>query len=404
MKKTILFTIMILICTACYSENESYDNSSSNQNEDYVLPTKRPPTPSAMGTAPPSASILEDVTHWLYYIDVNLEDDTVEQIIASNYDMVVIDYITSEEYNTEYPLAEVIDEMHNADHPKLVIAYIDIGEAEEWRTYWQPGWKIGDPEWIIALDPDGWEGNYPVAYWWDEYREIWIGEGGYLQGILDAGFDGVYLDWVEAYSDENVIATAKDEGVDPVEEMIWWVIDIAEFTRAQDPDFIVIAQNAAELAEYDEYIEAIDAIAQEQVWFDGGADNDPPGDCPLPRTEDDIDTNAYYNSLSPVCKRQYDEFPESTLHVSSEEYLYYLTMAQQKGLLIFTVDYALDPENIAWVYEISRGFGFVPFVSNRQLDQYVEPTPYNFANFSNLLLKSGKNLIYYIKGFIYPII
>lgn len=375
MKKIILFALMILICTACYSENNNDDNNSSNNNEDYISPTKRPQNTSTLGTASTPASSLEDVTHWLYYIDVNLENDTVEQIIASNYDMVVIDYIPSEEYNTDYPMKEVIDEMHSADHPKLVIAYIDIGEAEEWRTYWQPGWGIGDPEWIIALDPDGWEGNYPVAYWWDEYREIWIGEDGYIQGILDAGFDGVYLDWIEAYSDENVLAFAEDDDVDPIEEMIWWVTDIAEFGRDQDPDFIVIAQNAAELVEYDEYVEVIDAIAQEQTWFDGGADNDPPGDCPLPRTEDDIDTTAYYNSLSPVCKRQYDEYPESTLHVSSEEYLYYLTMARRKGLMIFTVDYALDPENIAWVYETSRGFGFVPFISNRQLDQYVIPVP-----------------------------
>jgi endo-alpha-1,4-polygalactosaminidase (GH114 family) len=180
---------------------------------------------------------------------------------------------------------------------------------------------------------------------------------------------------VEAYSEENVIAFAEDEGVDPVEEMIWWVTDIAEFTREQEPDFIVIAQNAAELAEYDEYLEVIDAVAQEQVWFDGGADNDPPGDCPLPRTEEKVDTQAYYNSLSPVCQRQYDEFPESTLHVSSEWYLDYLTLAQRKGMVIFTVDYALDPDNIAWVYEISRSLGFIPFVSNRQLDQYLEPVP-----------------------------
>ena len=331
--------------------------------------------PSASETTKTKFPSLEEVTNWIYFIDVNLESDVIDQIIDSNYDMVVIDFIPSEENNVDYPIAEVIDQMHNAEHPKLMIAYIDIGEAEEFRTYWQPGWRIGDPEWIIALDPDGWEGNYPVAFWWDEYRYIWLGEDGYLQGILDAGFDGVYLDWVEAYSDENVIAFADEEDTDPVEEMIRWVTDIAEFTRVQDSDFIVIAQNAAELAENDEYLATIDAIAQEQVWFDGGADNDPPGDCPLPRTEAEVDTEAYRASLSPVCHKQYDEYPESTLHVSSEEYLYFLSMAQSKGALIFTVDYALDPANIDWVYRTSRGLGFVPFVSNRQLDQYVEPVP-----------------------------
>ena len=318
---------------------------------------------------------LEDVSHWLYLIDVNLEWEVVDQITGSAYEMIVIDYIPSEESNVDYPIGGVIEAWHAAEIPKLVIAYIDIGEAEDYRTYWQAGWRIGDPEWIIAGDPDGWEGNYPVAYWYDEWHAIWLDSGGLLQGILDAGFDGIYLDWVEAYSDENVVVKAFADGVDPIEEVIWWVTDLAEFARSQNPDFIVIGQNAAELAAYDEYVEIIDAIAQEQIWFDGGADNDPPGDCPLPRTEAEVDTDAYRESLSSPCQRQYDQFPESTLHVSSEWYLGYLAMAQSKGLTIFTVDYALDPENIAWVYDTSRELGFVPFVSNRGLDQYVPLYP-----------------------------
>lgn len=349
------------------SEPESVDQDDSTQ--------ESPGEISNRAANKPEHPALGDVSHWFYYIDVNLDDDSLEQMIDSTYDMVVIDYIVSEEYNTDYPMAETIERLHTAEHPKLVIAYIDIGQAEDFRTYWQPGWDIGNPEWIIALDPDGWEGNYPVAYWWDEYRQIWLGEDGYLQGIIEAGFDGVYLDWVEAYSDENVLAFAEGEGVDPVQEMIWWVGDIADYTRAQDADFIVIAQNAAELARYDEYVEIIDAIAQEQVWFDGGADNIPPGDCPLPATDEDIDTQAYYEDLSPACQEQYDEYPESTLHVSSQEYIEYLTAAQSSGLTIFTVDYATEAENVNFVYRTSRGLGFIPFVSTRFLDQFVEPVP-----------------------------
>jgi cysteinyl-tRNA synthetase len=198
---------------------------------------------------------------------------------------------------------------------------------------------------------------------------------GYLQGILDVGFDGVYLDWVEAYSDENVISLAEQDGVDPVEEMIWFVGDIAEFLRAQNSNSIVVSQNAAELAEFPDFVDAIDAIAQEQVWFDGGADNNPPGDCPLPSTDSQIDTFDYRQSLSPGCLQTYEDYPESTLHVSSEEYINSLLDAQAAGLTIFTVDYALEPVNIAWVYETSRDLGFIPFVSNRGLDQYVDPYP-----------------------------
>ncbi len=316
---------------------------------------------------------LATVSYWLYFLDVNLEPEIVEKIAASVYDMVVIDFILSEENNTDYPMASVVEQLHNAPHPKLVIAYIDIGEAEEYRTYWQPHWRVGNPEWIAGEDPDGWEENYPVAYWYDEWKNIWLGEKGYLQGILDAGFDGVYLDWIEAYSDENIVAIAEKDGVDPLQEMIKWVKDIATFTRGQKSDFIVIGQNAVELVVYDEYLDIIDAISQEQIWFDGGADNIPPGDCPLPRTEKDVDTKEYQNSLSELCRDYYDTHPESTLHTSSEEYLYYLAIAQNKGMIIFTVDYALDPENIFWVYETSRALGFIPFVSNRALDQYIEP-------------------------------
>jgi cysteinyl-tRNA synthetase len=318
---------------------------------------------------------LSDVRHWLYIIDVNLHSETVTQIANSDHDLVVLDFIPSEENNTDFPMSEVIAQLHGAQHPKLVLAYIDSGQAENYRTYWQPGWGVGNPEWIAGGDPDGWEGNFPVAYWYDEWRDIWLGTDGYLQTIIDAGFDGVYLDWVEAYADENVLEIAEVNGVDARQEMIWWVADIAEFGRSQDPDFLVIGQNAAELAEYNDYLEAIDAIAQEQVWFDGGADNDPPGDCPLPRTENEVDTASYRDSLSPPCQRQYDDFPNSTLHVSSEEYLHYLHLAQQKGVPIFTVDYALEPANVAWVYQMAREKGFVPFVGSRALDGFMLPYP-----------------------------
>jgi cysteinyl-tRNA synthetase len=214
-----------------------------------------------------------------------------------------------------------------------------------------------------------------VAYWYDEYQEVWLGPGGHLPAILDAGFDGVYLDWVEANSDEDVLALAERQDLDPVEEMIWWVGDIAGFSRAQDPYFVVIGQNAAELAARDDYVEIVDAIAQEQVWFDGGADINPPGDCLLPRSEADVDTAAYRDSLSSACRRQTDEYPESTLHLSSEWSLRDLELAQSKGLVIFAVEYALDADSITWAYGTSRGLGSTPFVGNRALDRFVTPVP-----------------------------
>ena len=320
---------------------------------------------------------LAHVVTWFYFLDTGLDSDMVDRIAASQYDLVVLDFISSESDSTDYPMEDVIMRLHQSSRAKLVLAYIDIGEAESYRTYWQPHWHVGDPAWIVGGDPDGWEDNYPVAFWYEEWRSVWLGEDGYLQRIIDAGFDGIYLDWVEAYSDENVIARAEKEGVNPLQEMIRFINDINLFTRSKDPAFIIIGQNAAELAVYDEYLSLIDAIAQEQIWFDGGAENDPPGDCPLPLTEFDVDTDEYRSSLSRGCRDYYDSYPDGTLHTSSEEYVTFLLVAKSKGKLIFTVDYAQDPANIAWVYNTARSLGFIPFVSCRALDMWVEPVPYS---------------------------
>ena len=318
---------------------------------------------------------LETAEHWFYYLGFDPDKEVFQQIVVSTYDLVVLEPIITERENTDFPIRQRVKELHNAAIPKIVLAYIDIGEAEEWRTYWQPDWHIGHPEFIQGDDPDGWEGNYPVAYWQDEWKDIWLKKDGILDQLIAVGFDGVYLDWIEGYSDESVIAAAEKDGVDAEHEMIRWVQDIAAHCRLNKPVFLIIGQNAAELATHDNYFSTIDAISQEQVWFDGGADNQPPGDCPLPRSEAEVESAGYVSSLSPVCRHVYYQFPESTLHTSSEYYLTFLKSAQKNSKLIFTIDYALEPENIAWIYQTARTLGFVPFVTERNVNTYLSPYP-----------------------------
>jgi cysteinyl-tRNA synthetase len=191
---------------------------------------------------------LSAVAHWLYLLDVNLSVETVGQIATSDYDLVVLDYVPSERDNTAYPMAETIRRLQTAQTPKLVLAYIDIGQAENYRTYWQRTWRVGSPDWITGDDPDGWTGNHPVAFWRDAWRQIWLGDDGYLGGIVAAGFDGVYLDWIEAYSDPNVVAMARKEGRDARGAMLDWVEEIARFGRDRKAGFLVVGNVARVLA------------------------------------------------------------------------------------------------------------------------------------------------------------
>lgn len=92
---------------------------------------------------------------------------------------------------------------------RIVIAYLNIGQAEDYRSYWRKGWRLGSPSWILARDPDGWKGNFPVAYWKPAWQDLIAGGDGLLASIAALGFDGVYLDWVGGFEDRAVIAAGK---------------------------------------------------------------------------------------------------------------------------------------------------------------------------------------------------
>ena len=91
---------------------------------------------------------------------------------------------------------------------RFVLAYLSIGEAEDYRPYWNPSWKRIPPPWLEKENED-WPGNYKVRYWMEEWQKILLGgEGSCLDRIVEAGFDGVVLDIIDAfyYFEEKVRA------------------------------------------------------------------------------------------------------------------------------------------------------------------------------------------------------
>ena len=92
---------------------------------------------------------------------------------------------------------------------RFVLAYMSIGEAEDYRPYWRPSWKAAPPPWLDRENPD-WPGNFKVRYWRKDWQEILMGRKvAVLDRILDAGFDGVYLDIIDAF--EHFEAKLKEE-------------------------------------------------------------------------------------------------------------------------------------------------------------------------------------------------
>lgn len=144
---------------------------------------------------------LQQAKNFLYLINPdNLftsKQEFVNSIENTNYDCIIMDFFYNGE---EFTPAQIEKLKQKANGGKrLLICYMSIGEAENYRYYWQENWKIGSPSFIEKENPN-WAGNYVVRYWDAEWKSIIFGNNSsYLKKIINLGFDGVYLDIIDAY-------------------------------------------------------------------------------------------------------------------------------------------------------------------------------------------------------------
>jgi cysteinyl-tRNA synthetase, unknown class len=117
----------------------------------------------------------------------------LDAIKATNYDVVLIDLFFNDEAFTSSDIASLKTKANGGS--RLVICYMSIGEAEDYRYYWNGL----DQKLVHRLNPD-WPGNYVVKYWEPAWKSVIYGnDQSYTKRIVNAGFDGVYLDIIEAY-------------------------------------------------------------------------------------------------------------------------------------------------------------------------------------------------------------
>ena len=308
---------------------------------------------------------MSEVRYWAYQLQGHESQAGVDALADSRYDLLVIEPVRSERDSRDFNTAGLVGHLHAShssvlDRGKLVIAYVNIGEAEDWRFYWEDDWEPpaesepGTPDFIVTRDPDGWEGDYPVAYWDSRWQDIVIqNEDSLLRQVLADGFDGIYLDWVGGYEEDAVVAAAQASGVDPAQEMVDFICAIRAVARAENPDFIVIPQNATELAQLvPGYLDCVDAVAQEHVYFNGdeeaAAADLNSGDVPLPETGEGYSRTYFEQTLTP--------FLES-------------------GKVVLTVDYAQEPANVAEAYARASAQGYIPYLTLLALDHLTDTPP-----------------------------
>ncbi len=198
----------VFVSDYCFTHSKMDDSYRKNNTNGYIsfaAPERNlnvipdyPATP--MDVNANNIKELVEAKNFLYLI--NSENYTTKQsflnaLATTNYDVILIDYAFNED---PFTADEIISlKLKENGGKRLIIAYMSIGEAETYRYYWQNEWTPGSPEWLDVENPD-WEGNYKVKYWNRDWQSIIYGnDNSYLKKILDANFDGVYLDIIDAF-------------------------------------------------------------------------------------------------------------------------------------------------------------------------------------------------------------
>lgn len=261
-----------------------------------------------------------------------LQNLNVGQAAASPFDLIVTDYSLDGTGTGKLSNADVTALKAGGSH--VVLAYLSIGEAENYRFYWNPAWTPGSPAWLGPPNPD-FPDNYKVRYWDPAWQSVIFGtsgaSGSYLDQIIAQGFDGAYLDVIDAF--EFWGPDGNNERPAAAQAMVDCVAALASYARAQKPGFLVFPQNGSQLGVVDpSYITTVDGIGAEDTWTVG---------------------NGF--------QRRYH-----TDHVTA-----WLDLFRDAGKPVLAIDYPTRTTRIDDFYALAEARGYVPYNALRNLDQYV---------------------------------
>ena len=200
----------------------------------------------------------------------------VHKLASSDRDLIVIDAAFSSQ--GDWTPSEIAT-IRAGKSGRRVVAYVSIGEAEDYRPYWQKSWDADSdgkpdataPKFLNTENPD-WKGNYRVRYWQPAWQQIMLPA---MDKVVAQGFDGIYLDIVDAFEFYEYDAATTDwlddrpnpeTGKTYRQDMIAWVVSIAQRARTRHPGFLVIPQNASQLLAHADYREVISAIGVEDLF------------------------------------------------------------------------------------------------------------------------------------------
>lgn len=288
---------------------------------------------------------------------------------ASVHDLVVVDEtLDGENRAGETRVLERLKRKPDGAR-RIVLSYLSIGEAEDYRSYWDAAWTApavrpanpvrltglgmtsadatparahfrfaaghldkpllsptaAAPAWLGSENPN-WRGNYKVRFWHPDWKAVLFGQpSAALDRIIAAGFDGVYLDHANVYN------LWRHEQPSAKVDMMDLVAEIAAYARQKRPDFLIVLQNAEELLANKRMRQVLDGVAKQDLLY--GVDKEG-----LANPADDVQSS-----------------------------LRYLRQAQTDGLPVLVVEYLGDLAEITAARNRIESEGFIAYFAPRAL-------------------------------------
>jgi len=327
-----------------------------------------------------------EINDFLYQLQDEPELD-LEAIGATAFDLVIMDYSRDGSEEGEFGADEIQALKDSPGGTKIVLAYISIGEAEIGRFYFDNSWITPNPdtspdepfeltgqapEFLAPPNPD-WPDNFKVRYWLELWQQIIISNPGnhpiigdnlsYLDRIIDAGFDGIYMDIIDAYEffgpDE---IEGNDENRHSAANMISFVMAIADHARYERglSEFIIVPQNGAAIIDESSYV--ADALQL-------GTDVE---------EEAELQEVLYFAAIDAIGVEDtlyFGDKDEDNPFAPDEDRNVIIDLYRQQGNLVLATDYLTQDNTIDDFYDRARDLNWIPYATVRALDQInINPT------------------------------
>ncbi len=200
---------------------------------------------------------------------------------------------------------------------RLVFAYLSLGEAEAYRSY------FADPTLkpLLGAENPNWPGNFPVALHAPTWRTLVTR---YAQQILAKGFDGLVTDVVDAWENAPNRETARRQTAD-------LVIAVAQTMRATRSDRYLLVLNSTGLFAEPGIDAEVDGVIQEGLFYSWQ-----PGGMPAAQQRTKLAA---------------------------------LTRLRTAGKFVALLEYTRRDRQVREIRQHARRHGFIGYCSNRNLDQ-----------------------------------